>query len=463
MADGFLARVGPTLLASLVVLGALEERPLVVALAAALLSVLLAARLWSRISLHSLELDRSISEVRAFPGEELLLTLRLANRKPFPLPWVEVDDKVPHALQATSLHDEGSGASNVDGSLRLGSSLGWFGEARWSFRLRCIRRGIYHLGPATVTSGDPFGLFPRSRRDEGTVRLVVYPSLIPLERLGLPAGSPMGERVTRRWIFEDPTRPAGTRDYRPGDPFHQIHWKATARRDQIQVKLHEPTTTLEAAIFLGVDTFGESVGVVSESRRPASQTIGVDTLGGACRWNGGGDAAEGSRPASSAEGGKRELDFEYAVSVAATLAHRLVGWRHSVGLYLNGSVEGMDGIAELHPAAGQEQLVLILELLAAVQPAASAPLDLLLTKVAPRLPWGASVILVVGGLSERLAAAVEVMARGGRRTVVLMVGGAAPERVPAGSALFRLRPTDVVSTRRMGKPDSKGWEEWRRR
>ncbi len=260
--------------------------------------------------------------------------------------------------------------------------------------------------------------FTRSSTLGATQQLVVYPRLVPLERLGLPAGFPLGERKPDRWIFEDPSRPAGVRDYRREDPFRHIHWKATARRQQLQVKLHEPTTTLETALFLGVDSFG--VDSASDGA-----TEGRTQIQGSI-------SALGPRDP--------ELTFEYAVSVTASLAHRLIGRRHPVGLYLNGDGAGSGDPVDLAPGASQEQLMQILELLAGVNSVASCPVEVLLARVAPRLPWGASAIVVLGSLPEPLAAALERLAQSGRKPVVLLIGKGACGRAPEGVDLHRLQP-----------------------
>ncbi len=395
MADRYFDRLGPTLLVALMLYGAYYRQPSLAALATTLLFTLLATRFWSRHALHAVGYQRETSDDRAFPGDELQLTLRLANHKLLPLPWVEVDDQIPPSL-GLSAEREMLPLETEKGRLRLAGSVGWYERLHWRYRLRCRRRGIYPLGPATVTSGDPFGLFPHSSKIGNVGRVVVYPRLLPLERLGLPAGFPLGERKPERWIFEDPSRPAGIRDYRREDPFHQIHWKATARRQQLQVKLHEPTTTLETAIFLGVESFD---------------------------------------PQDSA------LRFEYAVSLAASLAHWLIEQRHPVGLYLNGGVAGSQEPSELAPGGSQEQLIQILELLAAVQPVSSDPVELLLGRTASRLPWGTKTILVAGGLSESLAAGLESLARSGKRGVVFVVGEKPLIRTPEGIELYIRQPT----------------------
>ncbi len=390
--DRFYDRMAPGMLAALALLGAYYGRAALVALATTLLFTLLLTRSWSRHSLRAVRYQRELSDDRAFPDDEVDLTLRLANDKLLPLPWVEVDDRVPGMLAPAG---GGVTGETVDGDrLRLAGSASWKERILWRYRLHCARRGVYHLGPAVITSGDPFGFFPRSAELGGTTRLVVYPRLIPLDRLALPPGFPLGETRAERWIFQDPSRTVGVRDHRREDSFRRIHWKATARRQQLQVKLHEPTTTLQTALFLDVAGWGSG----SVSLNPDLQP-----------------------PTPNAH-------FEHAVSVAASIAHLLIGRRHPVGLYVNGGTAGSEGCIELPPGSSQEQLIRILELLAAVAPVVSDPIETLLARVGPRLPWGSSIVVVAGGVSEPLLAALQAVRRTGRRPTLLNVSdGPTPE------------------------------------
>ena len=85
--------------------------------------------------------------------------------------------------------------------------------------------------------------------------MIVYPKIFPIAHLGIPSLHPLGETIAERRIFEDPIRVIGVRDYNPRDSRRHIHWKATARRQELQVKVFEPTTTLKVAIFLAIDSF----------------------------------------------------------------------------------------------------------------------------------------------------------------------------------------------------------------
>ena len=63
----------------------------------------------------------------------------------------------------------------------------------WRVQTRCQQRGRFTLGPLTITSGDPFGLFNRERTIGGTQSLLVYPATVDLPRFRVPAAELAGE------------------------------------------------------------------------------------------------------------------------------------------------------------------------------------------------------------------------------------------------------------------------------
>src|SRR3954470_20679237 len=50
---------------------------------------------WQRNCLTGLSYTRTLAQERAFFGEDVELTLEVANEKPLPLAWLEVEDVVP--------------------------------------------------------------------------------------------------------------------------------------------------------------------------------------------------------------------------------------------------------------------------------------------------------------------------------------------------------------------------------
>lgn len=374
-ADRLYDRIVPLVLISAALAGAYRHQVATVALATILFGALLLTRFWSRRSVCAIRYSRELSPQRAFPGDELVLSVRLANHKLLPLHWVEIEEQASWPSGAVSVVD----AENIPraaGALRMAGSVSWHERITWRYRIQCLRRGIFRLGPATITSGDPFGFFPRSLKLSNEEKLIVYPRLIPMDQLDLPAGFPLGDTRAERWIFEDPARMVGVREYRPEDSLRRIHWKATARRRELQVKLLEPTTTVEVALFLSVDSF---------------------------------DSAEG---------------FEHAVSVSASLAQILSERRLPVGLYVNGGSSNSRSPMEIAPGSSSEQLSTILEALAGVEAVPCVPTAQYLPEAIARLPWGCGAIIVAGNAADGLVGALDDLRETGHRaTLVLTEGG----------------------------------------
>jgi uncharacterized protein (DUF58 family) len=100
-------------------------------------------------------------------------------------------------------------------------------------------RGRHHIGPLTARFSDPLGMAEYERDLAGRSALLVLPRVTPLR--GLPAGLGRGEGESgstglRRGPGE---RDALVRQYQPGDPLRTVHWRSTARRDELMVRLEE--------------------------------------------------------------------------------------------------------------------------------------------------------------------------------------------------------------------------------
>ncbi|WP_028925705.1 DUF58 domain-containing protein [Pseudonocardia acaciae] len=100
-------------------------------------------------------------------------------------------------------------------------------------------RGVHLIGPLTVRVGDPLGLAEYERELAGRSTLTVLPRVTPLS--GLPDGFGRGEGDAgntglRRGLGE---HDAMVREYQPGDALRMVHWRSTARRDELMVRLEE--------------------------------------------------------------------------------------------------------------------------------------------------------------------------------------------------------------------------------
>jgi len=396
-----LSKFGLLVLLAGLLLAAWYGQVVIVVLLGLVLSAAGLARLWSRLSLVGVSCQRLLSERRVFPGEYIELRLRLVNRKPLPLPWIQMDDEIPLKLS----QDIPLAASDKPGFgfLSKSAALMWYTGVSWKERLYCHKRGYYQLGPITLTAGDIFGFYPRSVIEPLVDHVIVYPKIFPIEHFGIPSLYPLGETVAERRIFEDPSRVIGVRDYNPRDSRRHIHWKATARRQELQVKVFEPTTTLKVAIFLAIDSFQRE-----GPRNEESSELGINS-------NAGVDNFQQDLP-------QDEEDFELGISTAASIAGYLTERRNAVGLFVNSRLADSGEPVMLLPGSSSGQLVEILEALAKVTPSYSSPFDEFLQAERPTLPWGTTLVFILYRPSRLLAELLVSLKESGHKLLVLQIG-----------------------------------------
>jgi uncharacterized protein (DUF58 family) len=383
--------------AALVVLflAAVLREPAVAAVAILLLLTAGLAWLWNHFCLSRLSYERVFSELRVFPGEQVDLTVRVANRKILPLAWLETTDEFPARLPLVKGKVTQS-ANPLVGNLSHSVSLRWYERISWRYEFVAAARGYYPFGPVSLRSGDPFGFFESDEKLTGVDHLIVYPRLVDLENLGLPTKQPFGEMRSHERIFEDVSRTVGIRDWQQGDERRRIHWKATARRQALQVRVYEPTSTLNVAIFLNVATLPET-------------------------W-------EGSDP---------EL-LEAAITAAASLADFALQSRCPTGLYANTSLPNSDQPIRIPPGRSPAQLTTILEALAKVRAFPIAPLEDLLNAECGRLPWGVTLVIVSASLPESLLATLVRLREAGHHLTLATIGVDAPAEGLQGIHVIRL-------------------------
>ena len=347
----------------------------------AILSLFLVAaglsKAWSHISLSGVHCHRVLSAPRIFPGETMELALELVNRKPIPLPWIRVEDEMPLPItpEGVPKSDKRPGF----GMIQRTTALMWYSKSTWRFRLKGDKRGYYPFGPMTVTSGDIFGLYSRSMTLPITDHILIYPRIFPMDRVMLPSLHPLGESRTDRRIFEDPARTIGIRDYQPYDSLRHIHWKASARSQELQVKVFEPTTTFKVALFLAVESFHSDESFLED-------------------------------------------EFELGISTAASIAYVISEQGSPVGLFANtASAERGQGIS-IPPGADRHQLMRLLEALAKATPKENEPFESLMERVREGLPGGTTLILICAGLPASLSGLLQTLKEVGHEPLILSIG-----------------------------------------
>ncbi|RZS34791.1 uncharacterized protein (DUF58 family) [Herbihabitans rhizosphaerae] len=117
--------------------------------------------------------------------------------------------------------------------------LGRHGGAQLRYPIAPSLRGVHVLGPLRATVTDPFGVAEFDRELAGTTRVVVVPRTVPLS--GLPGGSGLGsgDDGSVRMHAGQGEDDAVVRPYRQGDDLRKVHWRSTAKRDEMMVRVEE--------------------------------------------------------------------------------------------------------------------------------------------------------------------------------------------------------------------------------
>ena len=145
------------------------------------------------------------------------------------------------ALQV-ALHFSASRRARTAVCLRLGPTLAAFSlpigaPTAVGMTLHAERRGWQALPALKLESTWPFGLFCAWSWLYPDARVLVYPAR---EADGPAPPESSGTDSPRAPSHEQDQDYAGLRDYQPGDPPRRIAWKASARNDQLLLRLHEP-------------------------------------------------------------------------------------------------------------------------------------------------------------------------------------------------------------------------------
>jgi uncharacterized protein (DUF58 family) len=352
--------------------------------------------LWGRYCLTGISYARRFETLRLFLGEETEFWIELINAKPLPLPWLRAEDDFPQDLPIvrTDTHLSTRPRRRL---LTNVYSLRWYEKVRRRYRLRGERRGVYHIGPVHIASGDLFGF--RRRRllvpDEQTV--LVYPKIVPVKQLSLSVARPLGDYGSERRILDDPLQVAGARDYQPGDSVRYVHWKATAHRTTLQTKMFDPSAAPQWMICLNVQTLERLYeGVV------------VDFL-------------------------------ETAIVAAASLAVAGLEARRSVGLVTNGAMHESQEWIHLPASRHSLQAGRLLDALAELDSMPLLAFDHLLRLEQRRLPYGASLFAITSLINDAILDGLLSLRRKGHPVALILVGRQLDRPVPADVPLCVVR------------------------
>jgi uncharacterized protein (DUF58 family) len=329
-------------------------------IAAVLGSLVLITLAWVRMTAVRLRVSRVVTPARVHAGESTRIEVSAKNTGSGRTPVLHLSDPV---------------AGTRGARLHLAPLRG-NDTAQAAYRLPTDKRGVVNVGPLQLEIADPFGLARRRAIAAPVQSVTIYPRVDTIRVPSLGGDEdPHGAAIRTNKLGQTSEEFFALRQYVLGDDLRRVHWKSTARSQELMVRQDENPWQDRTTIALDV--------------RPGSYD---------------------------------EAAFERAVSAAASVASAAFRQRHVVRVI---SSDGFDsGIG-----AGLSQAEAILAYLAGV------PLTMASGPVFDQLTHFGQGGLLVVATSEwpvaDLAMLASLRARF-RRVVLVGTTGTAPVGMPTG-------------------------------
>lgn len=192
---------------------------------------------WARTLKDNIDLVREMQFGWSKVGDELSELFRLENKGWASALWIYVED-----------HSDLPGYSGS----RITRIRGNY-QRRWFERGICERRGLYTIGPSTVYTGDPLGLFEVKIEYPATSNMMVMPPIVSLPLIQIAPGGRIGGGMNTERSWDHTVTASGVREYIPGDNLRHIHWPTSARRGELYVRTFDSTPSSDQWIFLDMN------------------------------------------------------------------------------------------------------------------------------------------------------------------------------------------------------------------
>ncbi|MGB5925487.1 MAG: DUF58 domain-containing protein [Dehalococcoidia bacterium] len=290
-------------------------------------------------------------------GDMLKGHVCVRNNSPLPTGWVEI------VLMSDM-------PGNVSG---IATAIGAREQERLEMHTFCHARGVYTIGPLVARSSDPLGLFQVQIIQGNPIKVVVQPPSVALPYFRLPVAERLGEESARYRSQTRTPHVATIREYIHGDSLNQIHWLSTAKSGQLMSKEFDSGG-------------GGDVWVVLDLERKIHHSQGT------------------------------ERTDEYAVAIAASLAHLGLMEEHSVGLIAYGDHEYL-----LPLKGGTQQMSRVMETLTLSKTEGDNALAGVLVKNARQFGRSASLLVVTSSTATEWISVLRELRSRSLNIVVVLV------------------------------------------
>ena len=316
-----------------------------------------AAYFWAKANARNLEVSTERPMDRLQEGQVYEERITVKNTSWWTKLWLEVVDETDMP---------GHSATRI-------ITLGPRESRTWKTSTVCRQRGLFSIGPVRISTGDPFGFFRYTNTYGRPQSILVYPRAAELPNFYVPPANLPGEgRFRKRTHYVTPNA-AGVRPYEPGDSFNRIHWRSTARTNELMVKLFELDPASDIWVILDLE-----------------KRVHV--------------------------GSGEESTEEYAVQVAASISRFFLVANRSVGFLSYGKRLFVE-----EAERGSQHYTRILEALALATAEGDVPIGSLITEESKRFGRHTTVVVITPSTSDDWVSALQFVSERGVKVAAVLL------------------------------------------
>ncbi|TLS36407.1 DUF58 domain-containing protein [Pseudalkalibacillus caeni] len=201
---------------------------------------------------NKLVLHNPKQTIRLYPGDKENMEIILNNKGRLPLFNSDMTLSLAEAVIPEGLREIGQ--TRLYTSYQFPIQIGGNDSRAYQIPITANKRGVTRVRNIGLSLQDLFGLGTANLTYAPFyfTELIVYPTPVEVKGIEELIQHGQGTHSYRHSLFDNLTSPAGAREYVSSDSFNRIHWKATARSQQLQTKVYEKAIDLRWTFVLNV-------------------------------------------------------------------------------------------------------------------------------------------------------------------------------------------------------------------
>jgi uncharacterized protein (DUF58 family) len=185
--------------------------------------------LYSFLFVCFFEVSQNISKTEVYKSEEIVFSFALKNKSFLFMPFTRINfyfEKV---------------AFNNCFEAFYTAIFPFFNQPN-VFTINCRLTGIFDVGIKSIEIYDLLGIFKFTKKLKQKLEVTTFPRFLSIDDLNAEQSAGFNKATSKKAVYTDPLSIADIRKYSEGDSFRSVHWKLSAKKNELLVKENEKTT-----------------------------------------------------------------------------------------------------------------------------------------------------------------------------------------------------------------------------